>query len=136
MSLLLKKHVLWRYSIFLKFAFVLLTVRYRLYIPLSTLFILFRLSMMGFEHACESSNLTVFLSDCKPRLRVNYSNLVNLDLALPIYGYLVPIFVLIMLVTNISIIAVFSCKHMRTPANSILLGKSVFLKRKDNHHFL
>ncbi|KAL1233406.1 Sex peptide receptor [Trichinella pseudospiralis] len=56
---------------------------------------------------------------------VNIKRAVPLDVALPCYGYVIPVVVLVTVVTNTFIIIVMSNHSLRTPTNKILLSMAV-----------
>ncbi|CAD5222418.1 unnamed protein product [Bursaphelenchus xylophilus] len=53
---------------------------------------------------------------------INISQNVPLDVAVPIYGFVLPLVVSITVVTNTFIITILSQKHLRTPTNFVLLS--------------
>lgn len=75
-------------------------------------------------HACELENYTLVaqMGGCRP---ISISSQVPLDLALPVYGYVMPIIVTITLATNSFIVIVLSHKYLRTPTNYVLLAMAV-----------
>lgn len=64
-------------------------------------------------------------------LEVNLSNFISikdlspLEVAVPIYGYVLPVVVMITVVTNSFIVLVLSQPQLRTPTNCILLAMAV-----------
>lgn len=70
-------------------------------------------------------NLTVeFLQNSKDVFDIE--RLYDIDLAVPIYGYITPIIAIITLVLNSTIIAIIMNKKLRSPTNIILVSIAVF----------
>ncbi|XP_053648445.2 sex peptide receptor-like [Cherax quadricarinatus] len=65
---------------------------------------------------CGSGNATDFL---------NVSNLYPLDLAMPLYGYAMPVLLLVTTVANTIIVAVLGQQHMRSPTNAVLMAMAL-----------
>lgn len=65
---------------------------------------------------------TSALNTCRPSV---YGDKAPLAIALPLYGYVLPVVVVVTLVTNVFIVVVLSKKHLRTPSNLILLSMAV-----------
>lgn len=59
---------------------------------------------------------------CSP---IDISERVPVDLAVPLYGYVMPIIIAVTLVTNSFIVVVLNQKHLRTPTNYVLLSMAV-----------
>ncbi|XP_053647267.2 sex peptide receptor-like [Cherax quadricarinatus] len=66
--------------------------------------------------SCGSDNVTDFL---------NVSNLYPLDLAIPLYGYAMPVLLLVTTVANTIIVAVLWQHHMRSPTNAVLMAMAL-----------
>jgi len=47
------------------------------------------------------------------------------EVAVPIYGYIMPIILLVTFIANILIIMVLSKKHMRSPTNLVLMAMAI-----------
>lgn len=58
-------------------------------------------------------------------VKSNATYIVDIRYALPLYGYIMPIFVVITMVANTLIILVLSKKHMRTPTNTVLMAMAL-----------
>lgn len=72
-------------------------------------------------HPCQQVNVSL-TERCRP---ISIGSQVPLDLALPIYGYVMPIIVAITVATNSFIVIVLSHKYLRTPTNYVLLSMAV-----------
>nr|XP_053647266.1 sex peptide receptor-like [Cherax quadricarinatus] len=68
------------------------------------------------NRSCGSDNVTDFL---------NVSNLYPLDLAIPLYGYAMPVLLLVTTVANTIIVAVLWQHHMRSPTNAVLMAMAL-----------
>ncbi|XP_050312242.1 sex peptide receptor [Anthonomus grandis grandis] len=67
-----------------------------------------------------SSNLTVTHSGY-----INVTNEMPISYAIPLYGYFMPILLVITMVFNTLIVVVLSRKHMRTPTNIVLMSMAL-----------
>nr|XP_045597122.1 sex peptide receptor-like [Procambarus clarkii] len=65
---------------------------------------------------CGTGNATDF---------VNVSNLYPLDLAVPLYGYAMPVLLVVTTVANTIIVAVLWQHHMRSPTNAVLMAMAL-----------
>jgi hypothetical protein len=63
---------------------------------------------------------------CKECSILDINSLVPLEVAIPIYGFLMPILISVMAISNSFIILVLSQKHLRTPTNNVLLAMATF----------
>lgn len=57
---------------------------------------------------------------------INFTQLADPSFAVPIYGYVHPLFFLITLVGNGAVIAILTRPHMRSPTNALLTGKFMY----------
>lgn len=56
---------------------------------------------------------------------LNISNELPIKYALPMYGYAMPLLLLVTIVANTLIVVVLSKKHMRTPTNAVLMAMAL-----------
>ncbi|XP_069958588.1 sex peptide receptor-like [Cherax quadricarinatus] len=56
---------------------------------------------------------------------LNVSNLYPLDLAMPLYGYAMPVLLLVTTVANTIIVAILGQQHMRSPTNAVLMAMAL-----------
>jgi hypothetical protein len=57
---------------------------------------------------------------------MDIGSLVPLNVAIPVYGYLMPALISLMVISNSFIILVLSRKHLRTPTNIVLISMATF----------
>lgn len=56
---------------------------------------------------------------------LNISNELPIKYAIPMYGYAMPLLLLVTIVANTLIVVVLSKKHMRTPTNAVLMAMAL-----------